>query len=200
MSSRTARGNRLGLGIVGIAALGLGGYTLARSLGAFGADQASEPVYTESVASWIHQHTWVWIAVAVVAVIIALLALRWLLVQLRAERMNRVVIDRDRDADRPDLPAGGSVLPASALTTAVGREIEDYPGVRSVRAHLSGAPDQPALHLKVVIDADADLARVRHRIVTGALANARIALDDPRLPAQLQLAVAKPGGDRQTEL
>lgn len=200
MSSRTARGNRLGLGIAGVAALGVGGYALARSLGAFGAGQAAEPLYTDTVAAWIHQHSWIWIAVAAVAVVIALLGVRWLLAQLRAERLNRVFIDQSRDADRPDIPAGASILPASALTTAVGREIEDYPGVRSVRAHLAGAPDQPALHLKVVLDADADVARVRNRIVTGALVNARIALDDARLPAQLRLAVAKPVGGRRTEL
>lgn len=200
MSSRTSRGNRIGLGIVGLIALAAGGYLLARSLGAFGAGPAQEPVYTDPVATWIHQHSWIWIALAVVAVLIALLAVRWLLVQLRTERLGRVDIAPARATAGPELPAGSSILPASALTTAIGREIEDYPGIRSVRAFLTGAPDQPALHLKVVIDADADVARVRQRIVGGAIANARIALDDPQLPAQLQLAVARPVTDRRTEL
>lgn len=200
MSSRTPRGNRIGLGIVGLLALAAGGYLLARSLGAFGAGPAQEPVYTDPVATWIHQHSWIWIALAVVAVLIALLAVRWLLVQLRTERLGRVDIAPARATAGPELPAGSSILPASALTTAIGREIEDYPGIRSVRAFLTGAPDQPALHLKVVIDADADVARVRQRIVGGAIANARIALDDPQLPAQLQLAVARPVTDRRTEL
>jgi hypothetical protein len=200
MSSRTTRGNRIGLGIVGLLALASGGCLLARSFGAFGAGPVQEPVYTDPVATWIHQHSWIWIALAVVAVLIALLAVRWLLVQLRTERLGRVDIASARSTVGLELPAGSSILPASALTTAIGREIEDYPGIRSVRAFLTGAPDQPALHLKVVIDTDADVARVRQRIVGGAIANARLALDDPQLPAQLQLAVARPVTNRRTEL
>ena len=204
MSTRTTRGNRWGLGIVGLLLLGLGGYVLARSLGAFGAGQAGEPVYTETVATWIHQNSWVWICVVAVAAVIGLLALRWLLVQLRAERLHRIRIDVQDGSDPvtagPDLAAGVSSVQADAVTGAVGREIEDYPGIRSVRSYLAGAPDEPTLFLKVVIDADADVARLRRRIVTDAVGNARIALDDPYLPAQLQLGVARPVANRPTEL
>jgi len=208
MSSKTARGNRIGLGVVGVLLLAAGAYVLARSLGAFGTEQADAPVYSERTASWIHaQQPWIWIAFAAVGVIVALLALRWLLVQLRTERLGRIAMDTDLGADPPytddreytadpdycdDLGAGRTSLPTSALTAAIGQEIDAYPGVRAVTVHVAGRPDRPELRLEVTIDADADPARIRTRIVDEAIAHAKLALDTQFLPTQLLLAVNRP--------
>ena len=208
MSSKTARGNRIGLGVVGVLLLAAGAYVLARSLGAFGTEQADAPVYSERTASWIHaQQPWIWIAFAAVGVIVALLALRWLLVQLRTERLGRIAMDTDLGADPPyaddreytadpdysdDLGAGRTSLPTSALTAAIGQEIDGYPGVRAVTVHVAGRPDLPELRLEVTIDADADPARIRTRIVEEAIAHAKAALDTEFLPTQLLLAVNRP--------
>ncbi len=208
MSSRTARGNRIGLGVVGLVLLAAGGYTLARSLGAFGRQQADAPVYAERTASWIDaQQPWIWIALAAFGVIVALLALRWLLVQLRTERLGRIAMETGSDADlgtdlaigRHTDPADGdgatmgrTTLPTSALTAAIGREIDGYPGVRAVTVHAAGRPDRPELRLEVTIDSDADPARIRHRIVDEAIAHAKAALDTQFLPTQLLLAVNRP--------
>lgn len=196
MSSKSARGNRIGLGVVGVLLLAAGGYVLARSLGAFGAERADAPVYTERDASWIHaQQPWIWITLAAVGVIVALLALRWLLVQLRTERLGRIAMDTDLDADPEyagDLGVGRTALPTSALTTAIGQEIDGYPGVRAVAVHVAGRPDRPELRLEVTIDSDADPARIRARIVDEAIAHAKTALDTEVLPTQLLLAVNRP--------
>jgi hypothetical protein len=88
MTNRTARGNRVGLAVTGLVLLTAGGYVLARSLGAFGSTQARQPVYTDAEAGWIRTTIWIWPAVAAVGVMIAILALRWLIVQLRTERLN----------------------------------------------------------------------------------------------------------------
>jgi len=208
MSSKTARGNRIGLGVVGVLLLAAGAYVLARSLGAFGTEQADAPVYSERTASWIHaQQPWIWIAFAAVGVIVALLALRWLLVQLRTERLGRIAMDTDLGADPPytddreytadpdysdDLGAGRTSLPTSALTAAIGQEIDGYPGVRAVKVHVAGRPDLPELRLEVTIGADADPARIRTRIVEEAIAHAKAALDTEFLPTQLLLAVNRP--------
>jgi len=202
MSSKTARGNRIGLGVVGVLLLAAGGYVLARSLGAFGAERADAPVYSERYASWIHaQQPWIWITLAAVGVIVAVLALRWLLVQLRTERLGRIAMDTDLDADpqytedhqyTEDLGAGRTSLPTSALTAAIGQEIDGYPGVRAVTVHVAGRPDLPELRLEVTIDADADPARIRTRIVEEAIAHAKAALDTEFLPTQLLLAVNRP--------
>ena len=196
MSSKTARGNRIGLAVVGVLLLAAGGYVLARSLGAFGTEQADAPVYAERTASWIHaQQPWIWITLAGIGVIVALLALRWLLVQLRTDRLGRIAMDTDLALDPDDdgdLGAGRTTLPTSALTTAIGQEIDGYPGVRAVTVHVAGRPDRPELRLEVTIDSDADPARIRTRIVDEAIAHAKAALDTEFLPTQLLLAVNRP--------
>ncbi len=196
MSSKTARGNRIGLAVVGVLLLAAGGYVLARSLGAFGTEQADAPVYAERTASWIHaQQPWIWITLAAIGVIVALLALRWLLVQLRTDRLGRIAMDTDLALDPDDdgdLGAGRTTLPTSALTTAIGQEIDGYPGVRAVTVHVAGRPDRPELRLEVTIDSDADPARIRTRIVDEAIAHAKAALDTEFLPTQLLLAVNRP--------
>jgi uncharacterized membrane protein YwaF len=83
-TARTARGNPLGLTLTGIVLLAGGGYLIARSLGVFGSGLAQDPIYTDSTASWVHdQRPWFWIVLTLAAVILAVLVIRWLLVQLR---------------------------------------------------------------------------------------------------------------------
>ena len=198
MTNRTARGNRVGLAVTGLVLLTAGGYVLARSLGAFGSTQARQPVYTDAEAGWIRTTIWIWLAVAAVGVMIAILALPWLIVQLRTERLNRLIVDTDAGAaDVADVPVGRTDLPAGALSTAVGSEIQTYPGVRSVHAYLTGDPDQPQLNLNVTVDPDVDVPRVRRRIVDEAVAHARTALDTPDLATQLRLTVARPTRDHR---
>lgn len=188
-TARTARGNRLGLALTGIVLLAGGGYLITRSLGVFGPGQAQDLIYPDSTASWVHdQRPWIWIVLTLVAVLLAVLAIRWLLMQLRSDRLGRVALDTSATSDRG---SGRADLPAGVLTSAVGAEIDSYPGVSKVRAALAGKPDQPELRLKVTIDPDADLARVRRRITTQALAHARTALDTDHLPTQLRLTVGR---------
>ena len=51
-TARTARGNRIGLGLTGVLVAAGGGYLVARSLGAFGQVQAADPVYSSGTAEW----------------------------------------------------------------------------------------------------------------------------------------------------
>ena len=56
---------------------------------------------------------------------------------------------------------------------------------------IAGRPDQPELRVDVTVDPDADLTRLRTRITDEAIAHARTALDTPKLPTQLRLAVGR---------
>ena len=130
----------------------------------------------------------------------SILALRWLIVQLCTERLNRLIVDTDPSGPgAADVAGGRTDPPAGALSTAVGSEIQTYPGVRS-DAHLTGDPDQPQMNLNVTVDPDVDVPRVRRRIVDEAVAHARTALDTPDLATQLKLTVARPTRDHRNYL
>jgi hypothetical protein len=205
-TARTARGNRLGLALTGLVLLIGGGYLITRSLGAFGSRQAQDPIYSAGTAGWIHdQRPWFWVVLTAYAVILAALLIRWLLAQLRSDSLNRIALDTDTDTSTGRGSGSGSGsgragLPAAALTAAVGAEIDSYPGVSKVRASLAGRPDRPELRLRVTIDPDADLARVRRRITGQALADARTALDTEHLPTQLRLTVGRRARPKRHEI
>ena len=188
---RTARGNRIGLGLLGLVLLITGGAILVRSTGLFGGilGPAGESVYSDTTAGWVHdQRPWLWLTIAAVGVLVALLALRWMLVQLRSDRLGRLMVD----TDHTDVPASGRAdVPAGAVTTAVGEEVDAYRGVQKVRVALTGRPDQPELRLTVTADPDADLSRLRRRITGEALAHARSSLDTDRLTTHLHLIVGR---------
>ena len=188
MTARTRRGNRMGLALCGVLLLAAGAYIILRGFKVLGSrQQATDPVYTHDTANWIHdQRPWIWLTITAVAVIVFLLALRWLLVQFRTDRLGRIALDSN-DNDGPD--AGPADLPTGTLTAAIGEEINNYPGVRRVNTQITGHPDRPALTLQVVVDPDADLPGLRRRVVGEAVAHARTALADP-LPTTLRLAVA----------
>lgn len=188
---RTARGNRIGLSLLGLALLVTGGAVVVRSSGLFGGllGPAGEPVYSDTTAAWVHdQRPWLWLTIAAVGVLVALLALRWLLVQLRSDRLGRLMVD----TDRPDVPTSGRAdVPAGVVTAAVGQEVDAYRGVQKVRVALTGRPDRPELRLTVTVDPEANLARLRRRITGEALVNARSALDTERLTTHLHLIVGR---------
>jgi hypothetical protein len=201
-TARTARGNRLGLALTGLVLLVGGGYLITRSLGAFGSRQAQDPIYSAGTAGWIHdQRPWFWVVLAALAVILAALLIRWLLAQLRSDSLKRIALDPDTHTDTSTgRGSGRAELPAAALTAAVGAKIDSYPGVSKVRASSAGRPDQPELRLRVTIDPDADLARVRRRITGEALADARTALDTEHLPTQLRLTVGRRARPKRHEI
>ena len=111
--------------------------------------------------------------------------------QLRSDSLSRVALDSDR-AGEPGV-AAAPICRRRPFATAVGQEIEDYPGVSQVRTGLTGRPDQPRLRLRVTIEPDADLGKVRRQITDDASTNARIALDAQHLPTQLRLDRRAPG-------
>ncbi len=183
MHPRTARGNRYGLALIGGLLIAGGTYALLRSRGSLGQRQrSSDPLLTDAEARWAGDHPWFWIAVAATCILIVLLMLRWLLVQLRVERLRRLHLE-------PDATLGGTQMPAGALTDAVENDIGAYPGVHAAHARLTGDPDHPELHLRVVIDPRTDLGGIRRRIRDEAIIRARTALELDQLPVSVALAV-----------
>ncbi len=131
---RTAHGNRFGLALAGFVLLAAGGYVLARSLGAFGRQQADAPVYADGTADWVHQQRpWLWITIAALAVLGGIWMIRWLLVQLRSDSLRRVALDRTAPANPGQV--GPTCRRRPLPPRSVGRSTTTPGSVPSHRAH-----------------------------------------------------------------
>ena len=75
---------------MGLLATAAGALGIAANVGLFGDDRASAPVIDAATQSYAASHDWYWPVVAGVAVLVLLLALRWLLVQLRHDTVSEV--------------------------------------------------------------------------------------------------------------
>jgi hypothetical protein len=187
------RTNRAVLALLGLLLLALGVSGILLGAGTFGDRAAHQHLLDNNVSRFIGEHgSWVWPAAAVAAVIIALLCLRWLFTILfSTARIGDIAVRGDRSAGR-------TTLTSTALGDALSSEIETYRGVHSARTHLEGNPADPRLAVTVNTDQDADLAALRQRIETNALAHARHALDDPVLPVRLDITITKQRPTRVT--
>jgi hypothetical protein len=186
MRRHAARGNRTGLGLLGLGLLLAGAALTTVSLGLFGHNNAAQPIYPPQAQRYIHEHSWIWSVVAATAVIIGLLCLRWLLVQPRRDTLRQVRIDSDRTSE----PGAGRTLVLSAAVANIAEdELAPQSGVRRVSAALSGSPDQPEIWITLVADPVANLAHLRDHLSEKSLRSIRSALGQPQLTAYLSITV-----------
>ncbi len=184
-SARTDRVNRALLLLLGLILL-LGGLAaLLTGLGVFGAGRADQPVFARQLVDFVNRHAeWFWPVVAVVAVILGLLALRWLLIQARSDRISSLDLEVDRSHGR-------TRMDADALTGALVDEIESYRGVAGASGRLLGDGLEPRLSLRVALDGRVDAGDVLRRIENEALAHARSALSAEQMPTRLELVIPR---------
>ena len=183
MSRPVTRTNRVTLALLGLLLAVGGGLGLALSFGAFGSARATRPVLDPEVDAVTAQHAeWLAPLAALVVVLLGLLALRWLLAQVRTDRLRTVEVDSG--------PGGRTRLVARGLTDAVVAELEGQHGVQRAGARLNGRAADPALDLEVVLDERVDVGAARRRVEGTAVRHAREALGRPDLPVHLHLALA----------
>jgi hypothetical protein len=182
--------DRLNAAVLTVAALvllALGGYGLARGYGAFGDARAVDPVLTDEVRRFVSRNSdWFWPLAAVLSLLVAWLGLRWLVAQLSTPTVSHLPV-------RADGP-GRTDLLASGATSALGRDIEEYPGVRSASARLIGDHPVPEVSVTVDVHDDADIAAVRRRIEEHALVRFRTALELTKLRSEIHLRLAERAG------
>jgi len=186
MRQHAARGNRIGLTLLGLVLLLAGAALLAQSHGLFGHHNSTQAIYPPAAQRYVHTHSWIWAAVAAAAIIIGLLCLRWLLVQPRRDRLRRARLDHERSGETG---AGRTVLLTAALGDVIDDDLTALPGVRSATGQLAGSPDQPDLWLSITTADDADLATLRQHLTAELLPALRGALNQPDLEAYLRLTV-----------
>jgi hypothetical protein len=195
MRRHAARGNRIGLGLLGLALLLAGAALATVSLGVFGDDNAAQRIYPSQAQRYIHQHSWIWSLLAAAAIIIGLLCLRWLIVQPRRDTLRRIRIDSDRTSEPG---SGRTLLLSAAVANVVEDELAGQAGARRVSAALSGSPDQPEIWITLIADPGADLAHLRDHLSETTLPSIRSALGQPQLAAYLNITVSGRVGHSRT--
>ena len=167
--------------------IGVGGYGLARGYGAFGDARASDPVLTDDVRDLVSRNSdWFWPLAAALSLLVAWLGLRWLLAQLTTATVAHLPV-------RADGP-GHTELLGSGATSALARDIEEYPGVRRASARLVGDHPVPEVEVNVEVHDDADMAAVRRQIEEHALVRFRSAVELTKLRSQIHVRLAERAG------
>ena len=177
MSSRVNGVNRTLHTLLGLVLLAAGGLGLAYGFGAFGGGE--HPLLPQGMREFAMEQPWFWWAVAGGCLVISLLALRWLLAQLRTDRLGRLDLTTD---DRDGL----TTLHSGALADAVENEAEQLRGVIGASASTRDQRGR-RLALTVSLAEYADIAEVRQALEDRVVAHARQAIDDPALPVDIEL-------------
>lgn len=179
----TARLDRFLLLLLGLLLTAAGVLALLVGLGVFGSRLRNKSVLDNFISDFFgHNGQWLWPVIALVGLLLGYLALRWLIAQLRPTGVRDLQLE-------PQSTTGHTDLVGAAVTDAVTDEIGTYRGVAGASARLVGDELDPELRLRVQLDSRADVAALRHRIETDAVAHARQALDKPQLPVRLDLVV-----------
>ena len=188
MSSRANVVNRVALTILGLLLMAAGGLGLAVSVGAFGAWRATYPLLPQEVSTFPDENPWFWWAVTGALLLIAMLALLWLLTQLKTDRTTRL----DLTTNARD---GYTTLHTSALTHAVEDEALSITGVTSVSANVH-EHRRRQVFLRVGLAESADIDEVRTRLENDVVAHLREGVADSRLPVTIEL---RPGASRSPQ-
>ncbi|SDB84756.1 hypothetical protein SAMN05216410_0416 [Sanguibacter gelidistatuariae] len=189
MSSRVNAANRADLTVVGLILVAGGAVGLVASFGGFGSDTAADEIFPESLRDLAADSWWFWPALAVVSLLVALVGLKWLLLQMRTDHLGELdLTDDQRD--------GITTLDASAITRALSGEVEGLPGVVSASGRLRDRGG-PRFDLVVDLTRRADVAEIRSQLETQVVPHLRQALDDPGLPVVIQL---RPGQNTSRDL
>ncbi|GAB3133102.1 alkaline shock response membrane anchor protein AmaP [Microbispora hainanensis] len=186
MKTRSGKGNRVGLAVLGLVLLAVGGLAIARALGSFGDAAAREPVVDAGARSFAATTPWFWPVVAAVGIVIGLIGLAWLLALLRVDRPRRLRLESGT--------TGVTEVDAHPASEALAEQVSTYPEVRRAHAVLRGPSDDPHLDIGVSAEEPADLGALVTRLHDEAVPDLRTTLGLRRLPAMVRLNLT--GGRR----
>ncbi|MFK0256933.1 alkaline shock response membrane anchor protein AmaP [Streptomyces sp. NPDC090445] len=179
--------NRILLGLVGLVLLAAGAGVLA-AVPPLGGRHA--PLLAEQTRREHWQAGGWWWAVAAGLALCVLLALWWLLAQLRRPRLPAVLVDTGDGAF--------AVLRGRALEEAVAAEAGALHGVARCRVVLRGRRGAPSLRMAVELEPYAVPADALAALSGPVLGHARTSAGLARLPAEVRLRVPRHRAGRVT--
>ncbi|MEU4538807.1 hypothetical protein AB0G15_28555 [Streptosporangium sp. NPDC023825] len=184
MDDKTARGNRLGLLLVGLTLIILSALAIARGAGAF--PQAVAPARSPLVDGSVRQpfatyNPWLWWVIAAAGIVLALFGLRWLLAQGRRNRLGGMRLESG--------PAGVTEVDTGSVTDAAAAEAGTHPAIINATADMIGTNAHPAVRMKVVVAEDAPMSAVREQLGGVVIPHMRQALETERMPAVARVSL-----------
>lgn len=190
MGSRADRLNRVLLTLLGLLLLAAGVTGLVLGSGVLDEGFADRRVLADDTVGFVEDNAgWIWPLVALAAVLLALLALRWLVQQLRTDRVD--------DLDLTEYRNHGEVhVNSAALTDAVVDAVEQCPGVDNASARLIRVRGSEQLLVHVRLADRTDLAAARRALADGPLTDLQQVLGDLAPPVRVELEPSTKGSGR----
>jgi hypothetical protein len=132
--------------------------------------------------------SWWWPVVIAFLVLVWLLALWWLIAQLRSRRLHHILVDT-HDGE-------SAQLRGRALEQALATDAASLPGVDHVTTRLTGRRTRPRARLTLRLAAHADPSDALRRLAQEALPHAGQAAGTERLPAKIRLRATRHRAER----
>ncbi|MEV7404346.1 alkaline shock response membrane anchor protein AmaP [Streptomyces sp. NPDC091267] len=180
--------NRILLGLAGLVLLCLGGGVLAAALGLsvptwWPWSGKHDVLLSEADRTRWRSEGWWWPTVIAVLAVLVVLALWWLLAQLRRARLAEVLVDSG-DGE-------GALLRGRALEGVLAGEAGALDGVARAQVRLTGKRSAPQARIRLRMEPHAAPQEALGRLSDEALAHARDSAGLAELPAEVRLKAVK---------
>ncbi|MEU8704715.1 alkaline shock response membrane anchor protein AmaP [Streptomyces sp. NPDC048565] len=187
--------NRVLLGLAGLILVVVGGAVLATGLGVsvpswWPFDGKGDVLLSKADRTRWRDQGWWWPTVIAILAVLVVLALWWLLAQLRRARLAEVRVDSG--------DGQGALLRGKALEGVLGDDAGSLDGVSDANATLTGRRTAPQARLRLLMDPHASPGLVLRGVSEGALTHARTSAGLDELPAEVRLKAVKHRAERVT--
>ncbi|MEV0919369.1 alkaline shock response membrane anchor protein AmaP [Streptomyces sp. NPDC049967] len=185
--------NRVLLGLAGLVLVCVGGGVLAAATGLsvpswWPWSGKNDVLLSEADRTRWRADGWWWPTVIAVLAVLVVLALWWLLAQLRRARLSEVLVDSG-DGE-------GALLRGRALEGALAAEAGGLDGVARAQVVLTGKRSTPRARIRLLMEPHAAPDEALGRLSDEALAHARDSAGLDRLPAEVRLRAVKHRAER----
>lgn len=187
--------NRVLLALIGLALLCAGGAVLARGLGWavptwWPYSSPHDVLLSHANRERYRGDAWFWPIVIGVLAVLVVLAVWWLLSQLRRARLAEVLVDSG--------DGQGALLRGRALESVLADEAESLDGVSRANVRLTGRRSAPSARIRLLLEPHASPSESLNRLATETLAHAKESSGLAALPAEVRLRAARHTPERVT--
>jgi hypothetical protein len=185
--------NRVVLGVAGLVLLVAGGAVLAVGLGlnppSWWIHDGPHDVLLDGTerTRWEH-HGWWWPTVLAVLAVLVLLALWWLVANLRRHRLTEVLVDTG-DGE-------GALLRGRALEGVLADDATELDGVSHAHVRLTGRRNAPETRVRLLLEPHVDPGTALSHLTAQALTHARNSAGLASLPAEVRMKAVKHRAER----